>query len=453
MDKARDLFDAAVSIARPLRESYVRRHAAGDEVLMNEVLRLLEFDEPTTENAASPGEAGPDGNRLDRTGRADSSPVRGYRLTQRQPDWHGGELWLAEPTGDGGVGGGGGGGGGGGTPAGAGGTGGGRVFIALLPRPDSIRAALSRWRLVRPQLDALSSPTIARIIEAGRTNDDRLFLVMPAFLPLTLNDWLLHHKPSSQQMLEVLRRVQEALAELAAWGMLHGDLTADSIRLRATGTRQDTDGSARQTTPAVDVQLIGTGVMQVVAMHTAKGRALSVEGDRAGLITVARRMVGDLLHRAGLQNEPVAGAAPASAHPETVPQPQDPAFCELLAMTGSQISADGELRIIPASSDGDDSSILLSGLNKLRGQAVHPATAAILAALLAGALAGILTWLGVLVLIRFATVSERPPNGPAVVLLVAVCAAGSAIASGIVSAVALRRTRQERNSDAGARRS
>jgi len=446
MDKARDLFDAAVSIARPLRESYVRRHAAGDETLMNEVLRLLEFDEPTTENAASPAEAGPDGGRLENAGRTDASPVRGYRLTQRQPDWHGGELWLAEPSANSG-------GAGGSAAGGNGGVGGGRVFIALLPRPDSIRAALSRWRLVRPQLDALSAPTIARIVEAGRTTDDRLFLVMPAFLPLTLNDWLLHHKPSSEQMLEVLRKVEEALAELAAWGMLHGDITADSIRLRAASVRPDADGSVRQTKQVVDVQLVGTGLMQIVALHTAKGRALSVEGDRAGLITVARRMVGDLLHRAGLQSETSAGAVPAPAKPETAPHPQDIAFRTLLTMASSQISADGGLRVVPVADESDNSSFLRSGLNKLRAETLHPAAAAVLVAVLAGTSAGILACLGVLILLSFEALFERPPNETTVVLLVLVCFASSAIAGGVVMSIALRRMRQERKSDGGARRS
>ena len=435
MDKARNLFDAAVSIARPLREAYIRRQAADDEALMNEVLRLLEFDEPTTEHAGSPGEPGRQGGSLLYADQADPSPVRGYKFTLRQPDWHGGELWLAEPTGNGG---------------------GGRVFISLLPRPDSIRAALSRWRLVRPQLDALTTPTIARIVEAGRTTDDRLFLVMPAFLPLTLNDWLMHHKPSAAEMLAVLHKMEVALAELASWGMLHGDVAVDSIRLRGSVLGRDTNVPGREASasmvaaePVADVQLIGTGVMQILATHTAKGRALSVDGDRSGVIEVARRMIGELMHREGMEAESEAGALPALSKQEAALKSSDPAVRALVAMTGRQICDEGGLRISTVSESENDPGLFRTGVNKLWGDTLEP----IAAAAVAGVLSGLLVLISILLLLEFGGLFDGLPNGNTAVALVAVCAGCSAIASGVMSFAGRSQVSQERKSDAGARRS
>ena len=438
MDKARDLFDAAVSIARPLREAYVRRQAADDEALMNEVLRLLEFDEPTTEHAGSPGEPGRQSGSLLNADQADRSPVRGYKLTSRQPDWHGGELWLAEPTGSGG---------------------GGRVFISLLPRPDSIRAALSRWRLVRPQLDALTAPTIARIVEAGRTIDDRLFLIMPVFLPLTLNDWLLHHKPNAAEMLAVLHRIELALAELAAWGLLHGHVTADSIRLRAGIRGREASEPLAAAEPIVDVQLVGTGLMQILATHTAKGQALSVAGDREGVAEVARRMVGELMHRAEMKNELAARGAPTSLKQDASLRSADLAVRALVAMTGSQMGAKDEPRIATVPGLQSDSvsfhtyflrAVLpRTGPNKLWGDTVCSVGVAAISA----ALAGVFALICIVLLMEFGGLSKALLSGNAVLLLVTVCCVCSALANGVMSLARRIRIRQERKSDGGAERS
>jgi hypothetical protein len=207
----------------------------------------------------------------------------------------------------------------------------------------------------------------------------------------------------------------------------------------------------------VDVQLVGTGVMQILATHTAKGRALSVEGDRAGVVAIARRMVGELEHRAGMESESKPGTS-ATAHQESALRSADPAVRALVAMTGSQMRDDEGLRVgtVPGLQIEPGfvrTDIFGIGLNKLWGEAVHP----LAAAAVAGALAGVLALIGILLVMEFGGSFGPLPSGNAAVLLVAVCIACSAIASGLMSGVMSfvqrPRVRQERKSDAGARRS
>jgi hypothetical protein len=259
-------------------------------------------------------------------------------------------------------------------------------------------------------------------------------------------------------MLSVIRAIEAALAELAKWGLLHGAVTIDAVRLRVVVPRSGDE--AAKSEPIIDVQLVGSGLMQILATHTVKGQALSVEGDHAGVVAIARRMIGDLLHRAGLGHAlsqylrpdsklagsrslppppdlgPLAGSMPSPAGGGPAISPSDPAFGALLAITGSQIRTDGGVRIVSASAMSENSGLLRSSLNKHRGTVVYSAAAALAAALLAGTL--------VLLGSQFLL-----PVGMSVWRVVAVCSAAAAIGSGACSLVALARMRQERNDDVG----
>lgn len=269
LDRARELFDGATALPRELREEYVRRSTLEDPELFEVVMQLLRYDDQPTTQGGGAGGAG--------SGGGTPSLVPGYTLRQRQANWYGGELWQAEPE-----------------------AGGSRVFVALQPRPDSIRAALVRWRLMRPQLSGISDVHVARILDAGRTSDDRLYLIMPAFLPLSLQDWLTHHNPSPERMLSVVRQLDVAMTGMAAMALAHGSFGAEAIRLRGATDR------------GPEVQIIGLGMQQTLGTHLGKGQALTIDGDRQGLAQIARIMLWHLMQQSASGAAEVAGGSGAA---------------------------------------------------------------------------------------------------------------------------------------------
>lgn len=304
LDRARELFDGATALPRELREEYVRRSTLEDPELFEVVMQLLRYDDqPTTQHG---GVGGPG------AGGGSVSLVPGYTLRQRQANWYGGELWQAEPE-----------------------AGGSRVFVALQPRPDSIRAALVRWRLLRPQLSGISDVHVARILDAGRTSDDRLYLIMPAFLPLSLQDWLTHHNPSPERMLSVVRQLDVAMTGMAAMALAHGSFGAEAIRLRGATDR------------GPEVQIIGLGMQQTLGTHLGKGQALTIDGDRQGLAQIARIMLWHLMQQSasGAAEMPegaggagaAGGSSSAGARGDVAPAP---------ATLGPALMADPSVKVL-----------------------------------------------------------------------------------------------------------
>ncbi len=104
------------------------------------------------------------------------------------------------------------------------------VVIKLLPTLNRTALSEQRWRSESDVLSRLVHPHVVRLIDSGRTPEDRGYLALEHVPGSTLWDLIQQHGSMPQQRaLPLLRQIASAVAAVHEQGFLHGDLAPKNI--------------------------------------------------------------------------------------------------------------------------------------------------------------------------------------------------------------------------------
>lgn len=110
-----------------------------------------------------------------------------------------------------------------------------RACIKVIRR-DALPAALQdRFLEERRILGRLNHPSIARLFDAGETEDGLPYLVMEYVEGERLDRWLEHNDPALEARLDVFARILDAVGEAHRNLIVHRDLTPGNVLVRADG--------------------------------------------------------------------------------------------------------------------------------------------------------------------------------------------------------------------------
>ncbi|HVS62679.1 MAG TPA: serine/threonine-protein kinase [Thermoanaerobaculia bacterium] len=134
-----------------------------------------------------------------------------------------------------------------------------RVAIKVLKQGVGGRAGAARFQLERQALALLEHPNIARLYEAGTTDDGRPFFAMELVDGLPITRWCDQHalalRPRLELFLDVCRAVQHAHRQ----GIVHRDLKPSNVLVAHTGGPE-----------GPQVKVIDFGIAKLVGGTTAR---------------------------------------------------------------------------------------------------------------------------------------------------------------------------------------
>lgn len=111
-----------------------------------------------------------------------------------------------------------------------------RVALKLLKRGRDTAALISRFHLERHMLAGLEHPNLARLIDAGTTDDGLPYFVMEYVEGAPLDRWCDERRLGLRPRLELFRQVLAAVAYLHRNLIVHRDLKPSNILVTADGT-------------------------------------------------------------------------------------------------------------------------------------------------------------------------------------------------------------------------
>ncbi len=185
-----------------------------------------------------------------------------------------------------------------------------RLTVALKvikPGMDS-REVIYRFQTERQALALMDHPYIARVLNAGTTDDGRPYFVMELVNGLPLTDYCDHHRLTISQRLELLVTVCEAVQHAHQKGIIHRDLKPSNILVA------DRNGVS-------DVKVIDFGIAKALTPSLADRTAMTSAGQMIGtLLYMAPEQIGtagidvdtrcDVYSLGGLLFELLTGSTP-----------------------------------------------------------------------------------------------------------------------------------------------
>lgn len=162
------------------------------------------------------------------------------------------------------------------------------VAIKVLHAGLADATSLRRFNSERQVLAKIKHPGVARILDAGTTQDGRPFYVMELVEGLELRDWLKMSLPTLDQRLRCLIRISEAVAEAHRLLIIHRDIKPSNVRIDQSGHPKLLDfGIAKQVDGEVDTSLTLTRTRvyspEYAAPEQIQGEDLSTAVDVYGL--------------------------------------------------------------------------------------------------------------------------------------------------------------------------
>ena len=236
------LFDAAVDVDEDGREAFVRQQAGDDHELAVEVLKLLGHDaHAAADNFLKPNAVNirdqlPDNKVGDLIGRQ----LGPYLIKKRIGEGGMGQVYLATRTEDFSQ----------------------RVAIKLLKRGMDTDDIIRRFRQEIRVLAALGQhPNIARLIDAGTTDDGLPYLVMEFVEGLEIDAYCDKNQLTIRQRLELFQSVCTAVHFAHQHTIIHRDIKPSNILVTKDGRAKLIDfGIAKLTAPELQSD---------TALHTA----------------------------------------------------------------------------------------------------------------------------------------------------------------------------------------
>lgn len=210
-DQVMTLFSAALELPASQRVDYVQRESAHDERLTREVLSLLDahdgaddfFDQVFAQLEPDEFALGLEGKRLG-----------AYRVLTLLGEGGMGNVYVAERADD---------------------EYQQRVAIKILPVAPLQDAQLERFRVEKQALAQLEHPNIARLIDAGVSQDGAPFIVMELIEGLAIDEFCDRNTLTIDERLALFAKVCEAVAFAHQHLVLHCDLKPANILVTGAG--------------------------------------------------------------------------------------------------------------------------------------------------------------------------------------------------------------------------
>jgi len=205
----------ALALPSEGREAWLRERCAGDEALLREALELIslaETGETVVDRAVAPGLSAPT------LGAPDPSPsperIGPYRILRELGRGGMGSVYLAslekEDFRQ-------------------------RVALKLIKRGMDSEHILRRFELERKLLGALNHPSIARMLDAGMSEDGRPYFVMEYVEGQPIDKYCDSHKLRIAERLALFRRVCAGVHHMHQNLVVHRDLKPSNVLVTAEG--------------------------------------------------------------------------------------------------------------------------------------------------------------------------------------------------------------------------
>ncbi len=198
----RDIFDRAVEIEDvEQRAQFVRSACADDEVLRARLERLLEAHEIAGGFVNAP--QGPGGHAID----LPRDRVGPYRLLNKIGEGGCGVVYQAEQT----------------APVKR------RVALKVIKLGMDTRRVVARFEAERQALALMDHPNIARVFDAGATENGRPFFVMELVRGTKITEFCDEQQLTTKDRLELFIKVCQAVQHAHQKGVIHRDLKPSNI--------------------------------------------------------------------------------------------------------------------------------------------------------------------------------------------------------------------------------
>ncbi len=218
LSRIRKIYETAIEMTPTARESFVDGECGMDEDLREEVDRLLIVRDNIPPWLSDPA-LGPVGPVLETMANAARSmagrELRGYKVIREIGRGGMGSVYLAERSDGAYV---------------------KQVAIKFLSSERNSGQILERFRLERQILASLDHPNIARLIDAGNTEEGTPYFVMEFVDGQPIQQWCDGHKLNIEQRLELFRTVCSAVLYAHQQLVVHRDLKPGNILVTADGT-------------------------------------------------------------------------------------------------------------------------------------------------------------------------------------------------------------------------
>lgn len=225
-DPERDLFDACVEASDPEQREQLLR-AAEDQEVASRVRRLLSIHDA---DAALPSRF----RAVELTPDAGFARVAGYHVLERIGEGAMGEVFLAEQH----------------SPIRR------RVALKVLKFGLATRDVLARFELERQSLAIMSHPNIARMLDAGVTEDGRPFFAMEYVPGIAITRFCEDRSLDLEQRLALFGEVCAGVHHAHLRGVIHRDLKPSNILVAETDGAYVPKiidfGIAKATSPSLD---------------------------------------------------------------------------------------------------------------------------------------------------------------------------------------------------------
>lgn len=191
----RELFEACMDLAPGQRTAWLNEHC-GDTPLRERVLRLLRAHDSAQERGA-----------LEQSPVVTARRIGGFDLLEKIGEGAMGEVWLAEQT----------------APVRR------RVAVKIVKAGTGSREVIARFELERQALAMMSHPNIAHIVEAGTTDDGRLYFAMEYVPGIPITKYCDQHRLDVDARLALFILVCEAVQHAHQKGVIHRDLKPGNL--------------------------------------------------------------------------------------------------------------------------------------------------------------------------------------------------------------------------------
>jgi serine/threonine protein kinase len=231
-----ELFCAAADLPAPDREAFLRGECGGDDSLVSEVLRLLAHDRgslPFVPESGAPDLVG--------------TVIGQYRLLELLGSGGMGEVYLAEQE----------------EPIRR------KVALKVIKLGMDTKEVIARFRSERQALALMDHVHIAKIHDAGTTQEGRPYFVMEYVDGAPITEYCDEHRLSTRERLELLVQVCHAVHHAHQKGIIHRDIKPTNVLV----SRQD-----------------GAAIPKVIDFGIAK--AISQESTGCTVVTVHGQLVG-----------------------------------------------------------------------------------------------------------------------------------------------------------------
>jgi serine/threonine protein kinase/Flp pilus assembly protein TadD len=206
--RVKEIFLAACELPSENRPAYLEKACAGDAELRREVESLLGFHEEPTRSTSS-----------DRGVNGSAEPPReriaGYRLLQRVGEGGMGVVYEAEQL----------------EPVRR------RVAVKVIKAGMDTRQVVARFESERQALALMNHPNIARILDAGATEQGRPFFAMEYVSGEPITNYCDRQRLDTRERLELFIQVCDGIRHAHQKGIIHRDIKPSNVLVRVVDDR------------------------------------------------------------------------------------------------------------------------------------------------------------------------------------------------------------------------